>query len=329
MAARNGPRVWAIFMADLSPRISDFLTGTRWQNWRVTALAGDASARRYLRLTGPGGDSAILMDADPATGEDTAPFLAIAAWLDDQGLRAPRLLHGDRSRGLLVLEDLGTDTIATAATTVSEDVLYDAAVDVLIRLDGLTPPGGLPVMTPDVGAQMIAITAQNYHSCDPGPLVSAMKEALQVHAPTADRMALRDYHAENLIWRPDRVGTDRIGLLDFQDAFVAPRGYDLASLLRDIRRTVSPAQVVRQTGRFADALGADRAVIEASFATLGAQRNLRILGVFARLAQNGKPRYAALLPAVWDALLLDLAHPALTTLRGAVLGSLPPPQDRP
>ena len=316
-------------MSDPSARVSDFLAGTRWRDWQVTALAGDASARRYLRLTGPGGDSAILMDADPATGEDTAPFLAIAAWLDDQDLRAPRLLHGDRARGLLLLEDLGHDTIAAAAASVPEDVLYDAAVDVLVRLDRLTPPGGLTAMTPDVGAQMVAIAAQSYHPCDPAPLVAAVRDALAAQAPEADRMALRDYHAENLIWRPDRSGTDRIGLLDFQDGFVAPRGYDLASLLRDVRRPVSPAQVTRQVGRFADAVGADRDRLEASLATLGAQRNLRILGVFARLAQNGKPRYAALLPAVWDALLLDLAHPALTTLRGTVLGTLPPPQDRP
>ena len=315
-------------MSDLSARVSDFLAGTRWQDWQATMLAGDASARRYLRLTGPGGDSAILMDADPATGEDTAPFLAIAAWLHDQDLRAPRLLHGDRSRGLLLLDDLGRDTIATAAASVAEDVLYDAAVDVLIRLDRLEPPEGLTAMTPEVGAQMVAITAQTYHPCDTEPLVSAVRDALTAQAPKADRMALRDYHAENLIWRPDRFGTDRVGLLDFQDAFVAPRGYDLASLLRDIRRPVSAAQVARQIGRFADAAGADRDRLAASLATLGAQRNLRILGVFARLAQNGKPRYAALLPAVWDALLLDLAHPALTALRRTVMDTLPPPQDR-
>ena len=315
-------------MSDLSPRLRAFLSGTHWQDWQVTALAGDASARRYLRLTSPEGDSAILMDADPATGEDTAPFLAIAAWLDENGLRAPRVLHGDRPRGLLLIDDLGPDTIAAAAAWVAEDVLYDAAVDVLIRLDALTPPEALTQMTPDVGAQMVAITAQTYHACDPAPLVGAVRDALRAHAPTADRMALRDYHAENLIWRPGHIGTDRIGLLDFQDAFVAPRGYDLASLLRDIRRPVSPAQVVRQTGRFADALGVDRARMEASLATLGAQRNLRILGVFARLAQNGKPRYATLLPAVWDALMRDLSHPALVALRRRVLDTLPPPQDR-
>ena len=315
-------------MSDRAQDISAALAGTVWQEWRQEPLAGDASARRYLRLTGPQGDTAILMDSDPAAGEDVAPFLRIADWLTDHGLTAPRLRGGDIGRGVLVIDDLGRDTVAMAAATCPEDMLYDAAVDVLVALDGLSPPQGLKVMTPDVGAEMVAITAETYHACDPAPLVAAVRAALAAHAPVADRLALRDYHAENLIWRADRDGLDRIGLLDFQDAFVAPRGYDLASLLRDIRRTVSPAQIDRQTRRFAAATGMDHDALAAQLATLGAQRNLRILGVFARLAQRGKPRYATMLPAVWDALMLDLSHPALEDLRRTVLSLLPPPPDR-
>lgn len=316
-------------MSEHAARIADFLSGTRWQDWDAVPLVGDASARRYVRLTGPDGNRAILMDADPATGESVAPFLSMAGWLIENGLSAPRLLHGDTARGLLLIDDLGQDTVAVAAQATSEDILYDAAVDVLVALDRLAPSNCLKVMTPTVGADMVAITAQAYHACDPAPLVGAVHAALAAQTPQPDRIALRDYHAENLIWRPDRCGLDRIGLLDFQDAFVAPRGYDLASLLRDIRRTVSPAQVARQTARFATAVGANHDALAAQVATLGAQRNLRILGVFARLSQQGKPRYAALLPAVWDALLLDLAHPALVDLRRMVLETLPPPQDRP
>ena len=315
-------------MADLPHRVAAFLKGTPWHDWQALPLAGDASARRYLRLVGPRGDTAILMDADPAIAGDAAPFVAMAGWLLDNGLTAPRLLHGDLPAGLLLIDDLGTATLAEAAAATDEDRLYDAAVDVLVALDHLTPPSGLTVMTPDIGAQMVAITAEIYHACDPAPLMSAVRAALADHVPVADRIALRDYHAENLIWRPDRSGLDRVGLLDFQDAFVAPRGYDLASLLRDIRRTVAPAQVSRQTARFAAATGVDPDKLAAQLATLGAQRNLRILGVFARLARTGKPRYGLMLPAVWDTLLLDLAHPALTTLRQVVLATLPPPQDR-
>ncbi|WP_394151615.1 aminoglycoside phosphotransferase family protein [Loktanella salsilacus] len=316
-------------MSELMARAAAFVAGTPWQDWTPKPLAGDASNRRYLRLTGPDGDSVILMDADPAKGEAIAPFVTIAEWLCANGLTAPHILRRDTPRGLLLIDDLGPLTIAEVANAVTEDQLYDAAVDVLIALDGKAPPPDLAQMTPDVGADMVAITAQTYYACDAAPLVNAVHAALRANAPDANAMALRDYHSENLIWRPERAGLDRVGLLDFQDAFIAPRGYDLASLLRDIRRPVSPAQVTRQLARFSAATNIEPALFAAQVATLGAQRNLRILGVFARLVANGKPRYAALLPSVWDALMCDLQHPALHDLQKVVVATLPPPQDRP
>ncbi|MBU2358150.1 MAG: phosphotransferase [Alphaproteobacteria bacterium] len=315
-------------MTDRDAQCRAFLDGTHWQSWSGAPLAGDASARRYVRLTGPAGARAILMDADPALGEQVAPFVRIAEWLVSQGLSAPRILHHAMADGFLLLDDLGPDTIAVAAASGSEDDLYDAAVDVLIALDAAPPPDGLTRMVPQVGADMVAIVAETYHPGDPGPLVAATHDALLRLAPQADRIALRDYHAENLIWRPERAGLDRVGLLDFQDAFIAPRGYDLASLLRDIRRPVSEAQVTRQTARFAAATQTDPVALSAQLAALGAQRNLRILGVFARLVQRGKSRYAAYLPVVWDTLLRDLAYPDLRDLREVVMTTLPPPQDR-
>jgi aminoglycoside/choline kinase family phosphotransferase len=153
-----------------------------------------------------------------------------------------------------------------------------------------------------------------------------MTAALSACAPVADRLALRDFHAENLIWRPALAGAARVGLLDFQDAFIAPAGYDLVSLLRDARRDVDPKLVQDMIARFTAGtdVGPD---FPAQFACLGAQRNLRILGVFARLAkQAGKTRYLTLIPRVWRNLMLDLAHPALADLRAVVHDLLPPPQ---
>lgn len=322
----HGSGSWQERLADLATYRSDvrraFLSETPWVDWTAATVAGDASSRSYQRLTGPDGESVILMDADPAAGEKTAHFIAIARWLTDHALTAPEILRADTVNGFIVMDDLGPTTLAAAKAP--EDALYDAAVDVLIALDDMVPPA-LQRMTPEIAGNMVTITAEYYHACNPAPVAAAVRDALQAHAPQANRIALRDYHAENLIWRPDRAGLDRIGLLDFQDAFLAPSGYDLASLLRDVRRTVSPAQIDRQIARFAVGIGADREMIGRRVAVLAAQRNLRILGVFARLSRHGKPRYATLLPRVWDTLMLDLAHPALADLRKIVLRDLPPP----
>ena len=306
--------------------VARFLSGTRWADWQRTALAGDASARQYLRLS-DAKDSVILMQTPPDDGESTARFIRIAALLEKAGFTVPEILMQDTDRGLTLISDLGPDHLAAALAKgqASEMTLYQAATDVLIALRDVPPPDGLIRMTPSHGAAMIGILAEHYTGNPVDDLQAALEETLLRHAPVADCIALRDYHAENLIWRPQATGLDRIGLLDFQDAFVAPDGYDLVSLLRDVRRDVAPDVAAACTARFLDATGAgpDQS---ARLACLGVQRNLRILGVFARLARaDGKRRYLAFLPRVWAHLMADLAHPALGDLQKAVHDTLPPP----
>jgi aminoglycoside/choline kinase family phosphotransferase len=180
-------------------------------------------------------------------------------------------------------------------------------------------------MTPKVGADMIMLTGEHYARRDLTGLRDTLERALTGFAPNADTLALRDYHAENLIWREAHKATDRVGLLDFQDAFVAPAGYDLASLLRDARRDVPDDIADEMINHFTQKTGAD-ATFRTQVACLGVQRNLRILGVFARLSKEmGKTRYLQFIPRVWGNIIADLNDPALAELRQAVLDHIPAP----
>jgi aminoglycoside/choline kinase family phosphotransferase len=119
---------------------------------------------------------------------------------------------------------------------------------------------------------------------------------------------LRDSHAENIM---HLGGLDRQGLLDFQDALVGHRAYDLVSLLQDARRDVDPALEQAMIAHYL-AVAGEAAEFRADYAVLGAQRNAKIVGIFVRLWQrDGKPRYLELIPRVWALLERDLAHPAL------------------
>jgi aminoglycoside/choline kinase family phosphotransferase len=139
-------------------------------------------------------------------------------------------------------------------------------------------------------------------------------------------LILRDFHAENLLWLPGRDGLARVGLLDFQLGQLGQPGYDLVSLLQDARRDVAPETEAEMVARFAAATGQRRDVFAAHYATLGAQRALRIIGVFARLClKAGKPGYLRLLPRVWGQLQRNLTHPALADLRLLCDAVLPPP----
>ena len=310
----------------MADRVKDALAGTAWAAWDRSSVTGDASARRYLRLTGPGGGTVIVMDALPETCGRQDDFVAMTSRLRDAGLAAPEIHHADLDAGLIVMEDLGPVSVAdaVAAHPAEEAAIYDAIAEVLIALDSLPPPG-LREMTPEVGGKMVGLAALHYAG-DPSaerPLVEATEAALARLCTDRSRLALRDVHAENLIWRPDREGTDRIGLLDYQDALLAPAGYDLMSLLRDARRDVSAAVADRVMARVCSGTGHDPDQFAAQCAVLAAQRNLRILGVFARLAANGKPAYADLIPRVEAHLRRDLAHPDLSDLRDVVRQHLP------
>jgi len=293
-------------------------------------LAGDASGRRYERLQSSDGQTAILMDAraEPAS---LPPFLSIAAHLRALGLRAPEVLA--EGPGLLLLEDLGPLHMAAWLESHPEQAphLYAAAVDVLVRVQSAPPPDGLVALAPLRAAGMITPLWEHYVP-DLDPRVAAtitgrLRDALERHAPDAAVLALRDYHAENLVWREEREGTDRVGLLDFQDAVLAPPEYDLASLLRDARRDTGAELRTTMIRRFAEETGRAEARVAASTAVLGVQRNLRILGIFARLArEKGKPGYLRLLPRVWAHVQGDLAHPALHALAPLIRDAVPAPQ---
>src|SRR5215468_8620412 len=123
---------------------------------------------------------------------------------------------------------------------------------------------------------------------------------------------IRDYHAENLLWLPQRSGLRRVGLLDFQDAVRGWRAWDFAMLLHDARRDVSPAAGEAAISAYLDATGADEAEFRRELAVLGAINAMRILGIFSRLAgRDGKQRYLAFMPREWRHLAQTLKHPAL------------------
>jgi hypothetical protein len=313
-------------MVDRTTLIAAFLQNSPWAGWDQTPIAADASSRRYLRLR-KGNNTAILMDAPPENGEEITKFARLAELLKGNGLSAPRILAQAADLGLMTVEDLGSKDFATQLreNPGNQTMLNTVATDVLIALRTVRAPNDLPVMTPQVGAQMIEILGTHYTRSSVADLQAEVETALSTNAPNPNTLALRDFHAENLIWRPERKGNDRVGLLDFQDAFIAPEGYDLASLLRDVRRDI-PQHIVTQTiNDYCDRTNAP-ATFRAQLACLGVQRNLRILGVFARLAaEHQKPRYLAFMPRVWANILHDLEHPALDHLKRAVIATVRPP----
>ena len=317
-------------MSDRAAETRSFLTRAGWADARLTHLAGDASARSYRRLY-LGDRTAVLMDSPPGPADDTADFLRIGAHLAKLDLSAPQVLDGLPERGLLLLEDLG-DALFTnvlAADPSLEPPLYAAAVDVLLALQEVSPPTPLPDLSAQDWAEAAGFAPAFYAgAADASRFTEALTAAMQAHADAARVLILRDYHAGNLIWLPDRKGVARVGLLDFQQGQLGQPGYDLVSLLQDARRDVAPETEVAGLARFAAGKGLPVDEMAAAHATLGAQRALRIIGIFARLCLvSGKPGYVSLIPRVWSQLMQNLSHPTLADLLHECLAILPPPDE--
>ena len=319
-------------MAERAAQATAFLERAGWGAARRAHLAGDASNRRYERLRQDGA-RAVLMDAPPARGEDVRPFARIARHLRGLGLSAPAILAEEAGAGFLLIEDLGDDLYARLldAEPAREAELYVAATELLAHLHAAPPPRAITDYDPPLMGDLAALALDWYAPAEataPGrtefaDLVTGMCAAL---APGAGVLVLRDYHAENLLWLPERRGLARVGLLDFQDAMAGHPAYDLVSLLQDARRDVPEATEQAMRAHYVAITGQDGAAFSAAYAALGAQRALRILGVFARLClRDGKPRYLDYLPRVWDHLQRNLAHPELAPLRRRIAAHLPAP----
>ncbi|MGR4865547.1 N-acetylmuramate/N-acetylglucosamine kinase AmgK [Caulobacter sp. LARHSG274] len=262
-------------------------------------------------------------------------FVACAGWLRAQGLSAPQVLAADPAAGLAVLEDLGDDLYARLIEAGADEApLYDAAVDGLLTLHAAPTPGVLayggstwPLLTYDGLALKTAhdIFVEWMPRFRPVTLDAAtLADWEALWAPIRARgeagatvFCHRDYHAENLIWLPDRQGAARVGLLDFQDAVLAHPAWDLSMLLHDARRTVSPQREAAGLDRYlAGRPDLDRVAFLADYHALGALNIVRILGIFARLVtRDGKPRYADFVPRLWTYLDACFANPALAGLK--------------
>ncbi len=322
--------------------IDAFLEAAGWECAARDAVAGDASARSYMRLRSRG-RCAMLMDIPPASGMRTGPFVAITGWLRGLGLSAPEILACDPALGLTLLEDLGDDLYAKrcAAEPGLEPLLYGAAIDLLADLQR-SHPAGTPDWSPpaydrEILLREMRLVPEWYLPAVRGGPVSAdlcahyegaVEPLIAIALDTAPVPVLRDYHSQNLLWLPERHGPARVGLLDYQDLLMGHPAYDVVSLLQDARRDIPEALREALLARFVLRSGTDGAAFGRAAAALSAQRNLKILGLFVRLARrDGKAGYLRLLPRVWAHLQRDLTCPDLSGLGSFVARYVPAPED--
>ena len=349
--------------------IRSFLEAAKWDKADRAPVPGDASSRRYERLS-MGGKKAVLMDAPSGVetpsepegasvserqalgynalariaGNNPEAFAVIGHELSKRGFSAPQILAADLDNGLMLLEDLGDNLYARVIEKdpAQERKLYEAAIDTLAAIYRSTfPPmaefGGKTWRIRDYDTAALLAEADlflDWYARDFGQDIKGearadwneiwtqMFQSLKAHAPG---LALRDFHAENIFWLPERQAVERVGLIDFQDGLFAHPSYDLVSLIEDARRDVSSELAVPLMKRFCQKAGLKYgSKFKTAYAVMGAQRNAKILGIFVRLAErDGKPHYRDLIPRVAAHFQNNLEDPKCVRLKDWVSEHLP------
>jgi len=315
-------------MAEQTGRILKFLRETGWANCTRYKLPNDASFRNYERLA-LNDETVILMDAYHPS-ENIQDFSEIAHHLVELGYSAPKIIAEDRKSNLMLLEDFGSDTFSRILrSSKNEKVLYTLATDFLIefhtRADVVIPKKiecyheamfldevklFLDWYVPNILGSVLSEDSKTEY-------MTVWREILPYGLNVPKTLVLRDFHVDNLIYLPKRVGVGACGLLDFQDAVKGPVTYDLVSLLEDARRDISADLIEEMHELYLSSFkNFNRNNFFTSMAVLAAQRHTKVIGIFTRLFQrDGKSNYLVHIPRVWQMLENACMHPVLSPLK--------------
>ncbi len=301
----------------------DFLSDIGWNGAHIISMTGDASFRRYFRVN-KDNKYAILMDAPPPH-EDPKPFIDVAQYLTNAGFRAPQIYGSDLERGLVLIEDFGDQRMREHLDDAphDEERIYKQAIDIIIKLADV-PPADVPLYDEETYIREVNLLPEWYLpavniDCDGAAYENLWKEALAPIYGARKVTVLRDYHAENAMLLSD----GDMGIIDFQDALLGHQAYDLVSLLQDARRDVTPELEQKMLAYYINNINVDKSFLD-HYALLGAQRNAKIIGIFARLCfRDGKYKYLDYLARMWRLLERDLENPRLSKIKKWFDGTIP------
>jgi len=272
---------------------------------RIEPASSDASFRRYFRVT-IARSTRIVMDAPPQS-EDVRPYLRVTALLEPLGIHVPHVYEADVDRGFVLLEDLGsTHYLSRLGGGGDPRQLYGDALQALahIQLRGAAAAEQLPPYDRAPLARELALMPEWFlerHLAleltdeERGMIAAAWEFLIGEALSQPEVFVHRDFHSRNLMV----VGERNPGVLDFQDALRGPIGYDLVSLLKDCYVSWPRERVLEWVSGYRALLqsrggrvGAGPAQFLRWFDLIGAQRHIKVLGIFARLwYRDGKPGY--------------------------------------
>lgn len=287
----------------------NFLNQNSITDYEIKKVAGDCSFRSYYRIFLK--DKNLILMFAPPSHEDVIPFIKIDEFLIENGFSAPKIFAKDEKNGFLLLEDFGDNSYSKALIKNNskdfEFELYQDACNCLIEIQKKQIPEDILSYNNLVLMKEVMIFIDWYLPLkkkmiclqDKACFKMLFLELFDLLDKENQTTVLRDYHADNLMVLEDKNGYKKVGLLDFQDALIGSKAYDLVSLLEDARRDVDEENRKKLFDFFVENSGVNKEKFIRDYEILSLQRNIKILGIFARMSlRGGRHNYLELIPRV-------------------------------
>lgn len=318
--------------------LSSWLNQYFGQEVNVSLICGDASFRRYFKLTVK--NNHYIVADSPVTLVPIAPFIAIAKAYHQAGVLVPEVVHYCLKQGFVLQTNVGDEQLLSILKNDNVAGYYQQALDLLVPITGVTQyhnaegdSQSLPLYDSVFVEKELTIFTEwligAHLQYDLSQVESTMLndcfQQLIVNVEAQPKMGMhRDFHSRNLLMNHDMPGLERLAVIDFQDAVIGPITYDAVSLLRDCY-VRWPENIVNSLMRYHYQLlmkhelidhNADFSVYQQWFDLMGLQRHIKAAGIFARLKlRDGKAGYMADIPLTLQ-YIVDIAgrYPSLKSL---------------
>jgi len=282
------------------------------ETFSIAPASADASFRRYFRATFADGSTKVVMDAPPQH-EDCKPFLHVGRLFEYAGTHVPHVYAQDLEQGFLLLSDLGNTTYLQVLSADNAQDLYGSATDALIKIQLASQANELPPYDEALLRRELNLFPEWYIAKHLGVTLSDKQQAKleeSFQRILANNLAQpcvyvhRDYHSRNLMLTAE----NNPGIIDFQDAVYGPITYDLASLFKDAYIRWEEEEVMDWLIRYWEKarqaglpVREDFGEFYRDYEMMGAQRHIKVLGIFARLYhRDGKEGYLKDMPLVME-----------------------------
>ena len=283
-------------------------------------LKGDASIRIFFKNKKKS-SSSIIVYANKFKKLNLLIYDSINKILLKNDILAPKLLNENYSKNYIEIEDFGDQTLLSLLkkNKINKSIIYNKVIKLLIKIQLVNQRKiinfkkknyKIPIYHPKILLEEAKLFSTWYidKKLTISQKIIFKKKFIKIIKDLIKKLSLknnifvhRDFHVSNLM-----IVKNKIGVIDTQDAMIGNKAYDLASLIDDVRFQTSKNFKKKLFNYYIKSQKKiDRHDFTSDFEIISVLRNLKIIGIFTRLAvRDKKKKYLKLIPYAWNLIQL-------------------------